>query len=42
VNWVTDKKFLVGLAIGTFLMPRILKFAQAQMGSLRAAATPQG
>jgi hypothetical protein len=42
MNWITDKKFLVGAAIGYLLLPRVVKMAQAQLSSLRAAAAPQG
>lgn len=41
MNWLTDKKFLVGLAVGAFVLPRVLKFAQAQMAGMRATVQPQ-
>lgn len=39
MGWVTDKKFLVGVAIGFFVAPRVLKFVQAKRAQM---AAPQG
>lgn len=38
MDWVTDKKFLVGLAVGMFVLPRVISFARAKVGGATAPA----
>lgn len=38
MDWLTDKKFLVGLAVGFFVLPRVMKVVQMQMSRASAPA----
>jgi hypothetical protein len=38
MDWLTDKKFLVGLAVGFFVAPRVIMFARAKLGGATAPA----
>lgn len=37
-GWVTDKRFLVGLAVGWLLLPRVAKVVQMQVANMRGTA----
>lgn len=38
MDWVTDKKFLVGMALGFFVLPRVIGMARAKLGGVTAPA----
>lgn len=38
MNWITDTKFLVGLAVGYLVLPRVLKPVMDKLRSVSAPA----
>ncbi len=38
MDWVTDKKFLVGLAVGFFVAPRLMSLVRSKVSGLTAPA----
>lgn len=34
-SWVTDKRFLVGAAVGFFVVPRLVKVVRPQIAKLK-------
>jgi hypothetical protein len=40
MSWLTDKRFLVGVAVGYFAVPMIAKHVRAQVERLRPATAP--
>jgi len=38
VGWLTDKRFLVGAAVGFFLVPRIATYVRAGVGKVTGSA----
>lgn len=38
MSWVTDKKFLVGVAVGFFVVPYATKFVREQVSKVKGAA----
>lgn len=39
MDWLTDKKFLVGLAVGFLVLPRVLKTVQGMTAKAKTAAS---
>lgn len=39
MSWLTDKRFLVGLAVGYFAVPMVAKHVRMQVERLRPATT---
>lgn len=37
-SWLTDKRFLIGLALGTFVMPYVTKTVTMQLARMRGQA----
>lgn len=40
--WLTDKRFLVGLAVGYLVLPRAAGFVMARVSAMRAPAPTSG
>lgn len=40
MSWLTDKRFLVGVAIGYFAVPMVAKHVRAQVERMRPATAP--
>lgn len=38
MDWITDKKFLVGVAVGFLVAPRLVSFVRAKMAGSPASA----
>ena len=38
MGWLTDKRFLVGVALGTFVMPYVTRTVAAQVARMRGQA----
>lgn len=37
MDWVTDKKFLVGLALGFFILPRVVSTVRGRLAGMGTA-----
>lgn len=35
MNWITDKRVLIGAAVGFFVVPRLIKVVRPQIEKLR-------